>query len=121
VSRTKHTEAQMIGALKQMEAGRKAEDVGSRGIEAHDLCLEGEVRRNERERGAGSETVARGEHATAEAGGGPESGQRHAAGADPKKRVELVDQRVGRGLAAEQLLGQRGVRADGNGGIELSL
>ena len=27
MSRTKHTEAQMIGALKQMEAGRKAEDV----------------------------------------------------------------------------------------------
>ena len=27
MSRTKHTEAQMIAALKQMEAGRKAEDV----------------------------------------------------------------------------------------------
>jgi len=27
VSRTKHTEAQMMAALKQMEAGRKAEDV----------------------------------------------------------------------------------------------
>jgi len=27
MSRGKHTEAQMIGAVKQMEAGRKAEDV----------------------------------------------------------------------------------------------
>ncbi len=27
MSRSKHTEAQMIGALKQLEAGRKAEDV----------------------------------------------------------------------------------------------
>jgi len=27
VSRTKHTEAEMIGALKQLEAGRRAEDV----------------------------------------------------------------------------------------------
>ena len=27
MSRSQHTEAQMIGALKQLEAGRKAEDV----------------------------------------------------------------------------------------------
>jgi len=27
VSRTKHTEAEMIGAFKQLEAGRRAEDV----------------------------------------------------------------------------------------------
>ena len=27
MSKSKHTEAQMIGALKQLEAGRKAEDV----------------------------------------------------------------------------------------------
>ena len=27
MSKSQHTEAQMIGALKQMEAGRKAEDV----------------------------------------------------------------------------------------------
>ena len=27
MSRSNHTEAQMIGALKQLEAGRKAEDV----------------------------------------------------------------------------------------------
>ncbi len=40
MSLSKHTEAEMIGALKQLEAGRKAEDVARRevgGIEAHDL------------------------------------------------------------------------------------
>jgi len=39
MSLSKHTEAEMIGALKQLEAGRKAEDVAREvgGIEAHDL------------------------------------------------------------------------------------
>jgi hypothetical protein len=33
-----------IGALKHLEAGRKAEDVAREaGIEAHDLCLESKV------------------------------------------------------------------------------
>ena len=60
MSKSKHTEAEMIGALKQIEAGRKAEDVAreSGRIEAQDLRLEGEVRRDGCEPGAGSETVA---------------------------------------------------------------
>ncbi len=38
MSRTKHTEAQMIAALKQMEAGRKAEDVAREvGVSKHTL------------------------------------------------------------------------------------
>ena len=38
MSRSKHTEAQMIGALKQMEAGRKAEDVAREvGVSKHTL------------------------------------------------------------------------------------
>ena len=38
MSRTKHTEAQMIGALKQMEAGRKAEDVAREvGVSKHTI------------------------------------------------------------------------------------
>jgi putative transposase len=38
VSRTKHTEAQMIAALKQMEAGRKAEDVAREvGVSKHTI------------------------------------------------------------------------------------
>ena len=48
MSKSKHTEAQMIAALKQVEAGRKVEDVAREvwGVEAHHLCLEGEVRRD---------------------------------------------------------------------------
>ena len=38
MSRSNHTEAQMIGALKQMEAGRKAEDVAREvGVSKHTL------------------------------------------------------------------------------------
>ncbi len=55
MSKSHHTEAQMIGALKQLEAGRTAEDIGRElGVSKHtDLRLEGEVRRHERERGGG--------------------------------------------------------------------
>ena len=49
MSKSNHTEALMIGALKQLEAGRKAEDVARerwayRRIQAHDLRVKGEVR-----------------------------------------------------------------------------
>ena len=38
MSRTKHTEAQMIGALKQLEAGRKAEEVAREiGVSKHTI------------------------------------------------------------------------------------
>ena len=38
MSRGKHTEAEMIGALKQMEAGRKAEDVAREvGVSKHTI------------------------------------------------------------------------------------
>lgn len=38
MSRTKHTEGEMIAALKQMEAGRRAEDVGREvGVSKHTL------------------------------------------------------------------------------------
>jgi len=38
VSRSQHTEAQMIAALKQMEAGRKAEDVAREvGVSKHTI------------------------------------------------------------------------------------
>ena len=85
----------MIGALKQLEAGRKAEDVSQRSgvVEAHDLRLEVQVRRDGCERGAGSEAVARREHEVEKAGGGSEPGQRDVEGADRKKRMELVDRR----------------------------
>ena len=65
MSRSKYTEAQMISAVKQMEAGRKAEDVAREvGVSTHtnyawkSQCLEVEVRRHGCERGSGSQAVA---------------------------------------------------------------
>ena len=45
MSRSRHIEAQIIPALKQIEAGRTAEDAARElwGVQAHDLRLEGEV------------------------------------------------------------------------------
>ncbi len=38
MSKSRHTEAQMIGALKQLEAGRKAEDVAREvGVSKHTI------------------------------------------------------------------------------------
>jgi putative transposase len=38
MSKSQHTEAQMIGALKQLEAGRKAEDIGREvGVSKHTI------------------------------------------------------------------------------------
>ncbi len=38
MGKTKHTEAEMIGALKQLEAGRKAEDVAREvGVSKHTI------------------------------------------------------------------------------------
>jgi putative transposase len=37
MSKSRHTEAQMIGALKQLEAGRKAEDVARVGVSKHTI------------------------------------------------------------------------------------
>ena len=38
MSKSRHTEAQIIGALKQMEAGRKAEDVAREmGVSRHTM------------------------------------------------------------------------------------
>ena len=76
---------------RRLEAGRSGASVGGCGAgETHDRWLEGKVRRDGCEPGAGSEAVARREHATEEAGSGSESGQGSIAVDDPKKRVELV-------------------------------
>ena len=40
MSKSRHTEAQMIGALKQVEAGRKAEDV-AREVVRYRVCKAG--------------------------------------------------------------------------------
>jgi putative transposase len=52
MSKSRHTEAQIIAALKQVEAGaRRGCGAGTGRQQAHDLCLEGEVRRHGSERG----------------------------------------------------------------------
>src|SRR5439155_17976626 len=95
MSKSNHSEAQMIGALKQLEAGTKSGGRGARGggVQAHHLRLESEVRGHGCKRGAGSQATAGREHAVKETGGGSESGQGDAEGGDRKKRMELVDQR----------------------------
>jgi len=54
MGRSRHTEAQIIAALKQVEAGRTVEDVAREcGVSAADhLRMEGEVRRHGGQRGA---------------------------------------------------------------------
>jgi putative transposase len=60
MSRSKHTEVQMIAAVKQMEARRKAEDVTRKaGVSAHTIyAWKSKCGGHERERGAGSQAVA---------------------------------------------------------------
>jgi putative transposase len=95
MSRSRHTEAQMIGALKQVESGRAVEDVARElGVSKHTLyawkakyggmdvsqAQEAKQLRDENTR-------------LRKLVDGPESGQRHVAGGDRKKRVGLVDRR----------------------------
>ena len=60
MSKSKHTEAQMIAALKQMEAGRKVEDVAREsGVSKHTIyAWKAKYGGHGRDRGAGSQAVA---------------------------------------------------------------
>jgi len=60
MSRNKHAEATIIAALKQVEAGRKVEDVAREQAvsKAHRLCLESKVRGHGGERGRRGEASA---------------------------------------------------------------
>jgi len=85
----------MIGALKQLEAGRKAEDVAREvGVSKHTIyawkAKYGGMDVSE----AQEAKQLRDENRAEEAGGGSEPGQRDAEGGDRKKRMELVDQRA---------------------------
>ena len=53
MSKSRRTDAQMIAALKQVEAGRTTEDVArEQGVSKHNhLCLEGEIRGHGSKRG----------------------------------------------------------------------
>src|ERR1700693_1138127 len=63
---------------------------GSRGVQAHDLRFESEVRRDGGERGAGSEAITGRKRALEETGGGSKFGQGRVAISDSKKRMELA-------------------------------
>jgi len=59
MSKSRHTEAQMVGAIKQVEAGRKAEDVaGSRREQAYSVLVESKIRWDGCQRGSGSKATA---------------------------------------------------------------
>jgi len=92
MSRSRHREAEMIGSLKQMEAGRKAEDVAREvGVSKHTLYA-WKPKYGGMEVSQGQEVKQFREENTRlrKAGGRPEPGQGSAAVGDPKKRLELV-------------------------------
>ena len=57
MAKRKYSEVEMIGALKQLEAGRTAAELGpgTGSIQAHGVCVEGQVWGDER---GGSATAA---------------------------------------------------------------
>ena len=91
MSKTRHTEAQIIGVLKQLEAGRKAEDVAREAGVSRETIYAWKAK-------YGGMDVSQAQEAKqlrdvkedqALAGGGFESGQGSTAVGDPKKRLEL--------------------------------
>src|SRR5665213_2751311 len=103
MSKGKHTEAEIIAALTQVEAEQSGGcSAGSGRIEAHDLRVEGEVRRDGRERGARGQAIAGRERATQEAGGGLEFGKGCVAIGDSKKRIELAVLKAAVGQVREE-------------------
>src|SRR5437773_10559202 len=124
MSKSNHTEAQMIGALKQLEAGRKAEDVA-------------------REVGVSKHTIYawKAKYGGMDVSEAQEARQLRDENTRLKKLVvdlsldkEMLKAVIpktggarrpagGRQLAAGRVRGQRapGLRADGDGGIELPL
>ena len=67
---------------------------GTGRVQAHDLCLEVEVRRHGRQRSTGGQTAARRERAIKEVGRGSQPGQGYAAVGNPKKLTGLVERRA---------------------------
>src|SRR5919108_5812942 len=91
MSKSKHTEAQMIGALKQLEAGRKAEEVAREvGVSKHTIYAWKSKDGGMDVSQAQEAKQLREENAVAETRGRSESGQGSLAVSDPKKRLELV-------------------------------
>ena len=92
MSKSNHTEAQIIEALKQLEAGRKAEDIGRQhGVSKHTIyAWKAKYGGMDVSQAQELRQVARREHSAEEAGSGPEPGQGHAAIGNPKKLTELA-------------------------------
>jgi putative transposase len=92
MSRSKHSEAQMIEALKQVEAGRSAEEVGrAYGVSKHTIYT-WKAKYGGMEVSEAQEVKAlRDENMRSEeTGGQPKPGQRRAGVGDPKKPPGLV-------------------------------
>jgi len=87
MSKSRYTEAEIIAVLKQVEAGRKVEEVAREaGVSKHTIyAWKAKYGGMESERSARSEAVAGREWVTQEAGGGFKFGQGCAAVGDPKK------------------------------------
>jgi putative transposase len=91
MSRSKHSEAQMIEALKQVEAGRSVEEVGrAYGVSKHTVYTWKSKYGGMDVSEAQEVKALRGKHAAEKAGGKPEPGQRCAGIGDLKKPLGLV-------------------------------
>jgi putative transposase len=94
MSRSRHTEAQIIAALKQVEAGRTTEDVArEQGVSKHTIYA-WKSKYGGMEVSEAEEVKHLRERAAEEAGCRAEPGQGHAAVGDPKKLPRLVERRT---------------------------
>ena len=92
MKKTRHSEEQIIGVLKQMEAGRRVPEL-ARGVSEATLYTEEQVRRHGSERGAAAEGTGRRQPALEATRRRPQPGPGSAERGHPKKRLELVGQR----------------------------
>jgi hypothetical protein len=92
MSRSKQRKAEIIAAVKQLEAGRQVEYVACEvGVSTHTISAwKAEARWHGCERGAGGQAVARRELSPAQVGRRPESGQGRPAIGYRKKRLRLT-------------------------------
>ena len=117
------SEEQIIGILKQGEAGVKTADVcREHGISAATFYgWKQKFGGMEVERGAAVEGDGRREPPSEAAGGGAEPAWRGAEGCDPKKRLELAGLRADVAFAQAEYPSERthGLQAAGRGAVEL--
>ena len=94
MKKTKHSEEKIIGAVKQLEAGRPVKEVAREWASPTRPCTTGRRSSGDgSERCEAAEGTGRREPAAEESGGRSQPGQRSADDGDPKKRLELVSAR----------------------------